>query len=705
MLNIPELDDLGFERIFERARAGIAALSEEWTDQNYHDPGITMLHTFAWLADMQNYYIDATGDKHRMKYLKLLGLLPSPAPARCVLGIDAPQAEISVPRGTRVAAGSIVFETCSDYRARRNRLIRLIAGTDGALADLTAQAGHDGNWARVFAPASGAQPVVYFGFERELEEETRFYVDVWGGYRRNAFGEGFALTQLTWECYAGGAWYPVDVLEDGTCGLLCSGFLSLLLPEPTEPLETDDLPRAHYLRCRLVGGEYDVQPRIGTVTVNCVRAEQVSTRARLLSCVSGGGEYLDIDCTVRENDLVTVALREGDGYSVCALRAPDEGGRCMVERSAMPGRAAVHFFSPPVTGQELLVSVMDRDFWGSAFLGRTDGCAGQRMDFRLVPDGEHLLELRLALAEPDDPGRFTLWDLCEDVALASYDERAFSYDAALGQIVFGDSLHGLEPDAGLEVRVVHMRTSRLDGGNALRGRVSQVLDPIRPRETGMRNLNDAHGGQAAASPQELARRLEEHLFTPRRAVTPDDYHTLVMRTPGLAIDLVNIVPMAEYVRAVHIPARPNTVVAVVKPYSDDNPRPVLSGSYRRIIRENLEQYRLLTTDILVESVRYAGVNVYGRIELDEHAYGAGRAVEALLCERIDFTHTRAFGARVAHAHIFSALERIEGVRSVRQLSFEVQGTGAQRGESGDVSASPDCLLVLGEVRIEYVSAW
>ena len=74
MLKVPQLNDMTYEQIIQRAVSRIPSLTDQWTDFNSHDPGITVLQTYAWLVDMLNYYMDATGDVHVKKYLKLLGI-------------------------------------------------------------------------------------------------------------------------------------------------------------------------------------------------------------------------------------------------------------------------------------------------------------------------------------------------------------------------------------------------------------------------------------------------------------------------------------------------------------------------------------------------------------------------------------------------------------------------------------------------------
>ena len=58
MLPVISLDDERFEEIVDKARKMIPNLYPEWTDHNYHDPGITMLELFAWLKEIQQFHMD-----------------------------------------------------------------------------------------------------------------------------------------------------------------------------------------------------------------------------------------------------------------------------------------------------------------------------------------------------------------------------------------------------------------------------------------------------------------------------------------------------------------------------------------------------------------------------------------------------------------------------------------------------------------------
>lgn len=63
MLPIPNLDDRMFEQMVMEARKSIPKLFPEWTDENEHDPGITLLELMSWMTEMQQYYLDRVTEK------------------------------------------------------------------------------------------------------------------------------------------------------------------------------------------------------------------------------------------------------------------------------------------------------------------------------------------------------------------------------------------------------------------------------------------------------------------------------------------------------------------------------------------------------------------------------------------------------------------------------------------------------------------
>src|SRR5690349_7218895 len=116
-LPLVNLDDRTFEALVEDATRLIRRRAPEWTDHNRHDPGITLVELFAWLAEMQHYYLNQVTDEHRQKFLKLLDAVPrgatrASAPVtfafRSAPTSDAQPLPTIVPQGTRLAAEALV---------------------------------------------------------------------------------------------------------------------------------------------------------------------------------------------------------------------------------------------------------------------------------------------------------------------------------------------------------------------------------------------------------------------------------------------------------------------------------------------------------------------------------------------------------------------------------------------------------------------
>ena len=693
MLQVPRLDDLDYKALMDRARALIPTLTGEWTDFNDHDPGITTLQAFAWLCDGLNYYINATGERHRLKYFKLLGIEPESAAARCRVAVQVPDGgEFSLPRGARLLAGDIPFELEKECGGTANQPIRLYTGPDdGHLLDLTAFAGQDGEFASVFS-ADGKPGELFLGFAHPLSGTVRLFFEI-GDCGRNPFSDDFARASLEWNCFGAGGWQSAQVLSDETGGLLRSGYLTLSLPCETVPASPLGLDTACYLRCRLLENEYDLPPQLGRVVQNCADAVQRRSWAEAERFFSDGSAVLPLNRAVCDGMRLSVAVRDGDDYLL-------RDGFCETAAGERPWLREIRFDSArfgwaPRCGDELLVIFTDREAEGRLSLGVTDGCASQQFAF----DVQGLLELELALIDPDS-GRFALWERCEDLAQAGCEERVFAFDESSRTLTFGDGICGEQPEPGLLVTAVTMRTSLFDGGNVLRGQIRTLDFPTIPGVE-VANLESATGGIRRLCSAELEPLLEKKLRAVTRAVTADDYRTLVMGTPGLLIGGVAVIPMREYAPAAGLPFRPNTVVVAVQPGSA-RPLPLLGERYRRRIREHLETARLLTTDIEVVPARYVGVSVYGRISLVENNSRGRERVVALLRAEIDTVSSGTFGRGADYGRIFSALEMMEEVRGILQLSLEYIGAGGRKNEHGDIIVSPDSLCYLDETGIEFL---
>src|SRR6201987_1805376 len=120
----PNLDDRRFQNLVDDAKRLVQQRCPEWTDHNVSDPGVTLIETFAYMADQLLYRLNRVPDRNYIKFLELIGVRlfpPTAATTRVTFWLSAPQEiPIVVPLGVEVAtprtegAVSAVAFTTSD---------------------------------------------------------------------------------------------------------------------------------------------------------------------------------------------------------------------------------------------------------------------------------------------------------------------------------------------------------------------------------------------------------------------------------------------------------------------------------------------------------------------------------------------------------------------------------------------------------------
>ena len=348
-------------------------------------------------------------------------------------------------------------------------------------------------------------------------------------------------------------------------------------------------------------------------------------------------------------------------------------------------------------------------------IGRTDGCANQEISFQMKGVYDISLELTED-AEPEEESpagsepegerleggnnRGQIWTRVDDLSVAGYKDRVFSFSEAEQKIRFGDGIHGVQPKKGQKIYVKSLTCSRYGSGNVRSGELREFADRKQyPWE--VTNPRPITGGRDEETVQELLNRMEESLFAQQRMVTEEDYKKAVRSVPGLQIDQVHVIAGSLYGEIYGKERDFNEIVLVVKPVSSDR-RPVLSEVYRRKIEEYLEPLRLLNTKVSVVSPAYVGITVHGKIALRNDSAREAEQVKQVLKEKLDYTCLREpFGQKLLLDRLYSLLEAQEGVHQVYSLSLEQEGRGAVRQENGSLYLNEDTLSYLQYIDIEF----
>ncbi|MFL6332150.1 MAG: putative baseplate assembly protein [Pyrinomonadaceae bacterium] len=224
-LRQPNLDDKTFAALVAEATKLIPRHAPEWTDHNRHDPGITFVELFSWLAEMQQFYLNRVGDESRLKFLKLLGTRPrgSTQALADVTFSGATDDTLVVTRGAKVMTSEgVTFETMEALRVVAAQLTKVLSSSKSTLKDNTEPNGIVGLSYYAFGEDATAGRRLYVGLDRALppREEVFLTVKLYDGYRVPLGSHGDEKAAVVpsalvgWEYYDGEDWRPLEIVAE-----------------------------------------------------------------------------------------------------------------------------------------------------------------------------------------------------------------------------------------------------------------------------------------------------------------------------------------------------------------------------------------------------------------------------------------------------------------------------------------------------------
>jgi len=545
----PKLDDKPFLKIVEEGRSLIPSAAPEWTDHNVHDPGITFLDLFAWLAEIEHYRLDQTSVSSYARFFSLMGIVPfGPQPAEVTVAFEFESLSetVFVPANTRmwsVGNESLPFSTKRDLFLTTARLGRVITTSGGReTVQTTAEKNEVGHYeAFGRSPEVGdslqlefenwfTEPQAHLAitlFEDDLPPRAPFTVDA-RGFESSA--------KVRWEYrvgVGGESWAPLDVVEDGTLNLSRSG--ELIFRRPPEPAA--GVP--NQLRAVLAEGRYEIPPRIVRILTNTVTARQVETIVNeslgaglgsadqvvrlkkyplLISEAIGEGQFqigdvLDwrvlIDRLKRPEELYESPLRETVIYIAAKLRVTagalfDEPNLLKVEEQKSQqeydlARAIDALLSqsefyqrekfPTVRlPEEFSISSRDSRCQRRSFVRRLNRFLLQSVFPDLFVTDR--LEIQTGLPGErveDEVKTWRNWQRVEDFLESGPTDRHYALDPISGTVWFGNGLNGRTPLTNEMIRARFYRYSQLEKGNLPANHV-WVLDVQLPPNTQFKRM-------------------------------------------------------------------------------------------------------------------------------------------------------------------------------------------------------------------------
>ena len=283
---LPNLDDRRWADLVDEGRSLIPLYSPEWTNFNPSDPGITLMELFAFVAEMDIYQLNRIPDRHKRKFLELIGLkLASPKPARTVLAFSVVtgHAPVDIPKGGiyRFGTSSLPFRT---------------------LFPLTVAPG--------FLETVVAADALYLGFSDPLPPNARIglFVQVGAGQHRTQH----RTVDARWEYFNQQGWWSSLGIKDSTCGFLRDGAVWVTSPRHMRKQVLGKVAAAlYYIRVRTSNGD---PPVVRSVTFNAVAAEQSQLTGPVEVAQGTGGPSQRVTlpgAPLLDESLVLQSTREG----------------------------------------------------------------------------------------------------------------------------------------------------------------------------------------------------------------------------------------------------------------------------------------------------------------------------------------------------------------------------------------------------------
>lgn len=612
----PKLDDRRFQDLVDEAKALIPRHCPEWTDHNVSDPGVMIIELFAWMTELMLYRMNRIPEKNYIRFMDLIGIrLQGATPARVDMTFWL---SASQPGPVSISKGSEV----ATVRTGEQSAITFTTDEDLTIVAPTLQYCWTSTDEQKFVdqtPKLDLDTDLFDAFQRRPEPGDALYF----GFAENLSQNALVLAI---ECQAEGVGVdPRDppLVWEAWCG--------------------QDKSWAHAQVERDETGGLN-QP--GTVVLHLPRT------------------------------MVPRSLSSKRAFWVRVRVAPT--------RANQPGYSA----SPRIN--TVKATTAGGTAWAShatlirnEVLGRSDGRPGQAFKLENTPilsrqKGE-------SVEVQSEAGEWVPWMEVESFADSGPEEGHYVVDGVSGEVQFGpvirqpdgvERAYGLIPSKGRQIRF-----GRYRGGGGVVGNVGAntltVLKSSIPYVARVTNREPAAGGLDQESLQAAKQRAPQALRTRSRAVTAEDFEYLA-REASQSVARARCIqpggngdgPPPGMVEVLIVPAL--AYGGEVTPQTLQ-PAPELIEEVQRY----LDERRLLTTNLVVDSPAYVGVAVEATVVI--HPNASSERVQDQIAERLSRyvdplvggpeAEGWPFGRDLYLSEVFTIMQSVSGVDFVEDATL------------------------------------
>jgi hypothetical protein len=645
-LTVPTLDGRRYQDLLDEALARIPVHNPEWNNVNKSDPGVTLIEVFAFLTENLLYVGNQIPERNRRKFLSILGVPLQPASsARGIVTFtnDIPQPQtLTLNDGVEITAGQVPFRT--------------ELGLD--VLPVEAQA--------------------YYKRPQDPPDQMlkAYYAQLYASY----LGQPPGAEPLLYETVplSGRGNGGVDLGRETTDGSL---WIALLARPSDKAVPKDQIRKELYGKTLNLG----VVPFLGESGRHLLPGGQtpVEDRGLLDFRVPLGGSLSSIPSNRVPQYQSLDTSSEGDVLTepeVVQITLPAAG--LTLWDNLDPLEAGVGDFPPALDDTNL----NDRVITWLRVSPRADPArlVAAKVQIRLTwvginavpvtqrarvtnellpagtgePDQAVVLANKPVLAESlvlsvTTNGKTETWDRVEDLASAGPEvptpdlrqplgalppprsnAKVFQVNEESGEVHFGDGLRGARPPFGALLRATYDYAAGLTGNvgpNAINHGAAlpdgiKVTNPVR-----------TWGGAAAETVSEGEKQVARYLQHRDRLVNVADFETITLRTPGVDIGRVEVVPAFSPELPQNEPGDATGAVTlmIIPGYDPDHPdAPEPDQPFLDTVCDYLDSRRLVTTEVFLRGPDYkslwisVGIDVLAGVSIA----GVREAVKSRLLE-------------------------------------------------------------------------
>lgn len=710
MIDLENINEPNFKELVDSAKKQIRYLSDEWTNTQESDPGMTLIDLFAWLKILQHDRMKIVSNSSQYRFLQLLGISRMwNKGSKALLKISNVEKDLVIPKGTKWYAGDMVFE--NDFAESVIASSIKSVEFNNQLAEINVPyENFDGK--RIFHLFGdyiddAEESFFKINFDTPVSEGTEFklYFDVFleDKYKRNPINDSddfIEIANIDWEFYGTvgdkTGWHRLDVIVDETHNFLFSGGIQFRMNGNME--NNNDV---FSIRAKLVSQRYDFLPRITNIFTNVFGVTQKST-----FCENNQFKKKDIS-----NEGIVKVKTSLAIYGEHVVYAKFNKNWKLIknytfERDIVNGELRVkigedivkYFLNENSDEDVLMIVAYDESIKDLMVLGSGTGMSGQECKIKRRNILYDDFEIMVGYEEFGNTA-FNKWKKVHDFYASGKYSGDYILDCNRSKILFGDNEFGDAPDkAENNIVLIGFATTLGEDSNIKPGMINKVVsrNPDIKRFK-IEQITSASGGKDAETFEDMKSRALNVLNSGEKAVTIEDYENIAKNTPGLIRGGIKILP--SYLPNNEEIKNQNCVTIVVRGPGHRN---ICLDGYMENIKHYINKYKLINTKINVIEPVYIGLNISGQIIVNSYYRKSSNIIENNIQNFVEKINEDC-GSMFSYGDLFGTIDRLDCVSYIDTLNIDPIGE-YEKNLSDNIIIPPNGVYYIENIDLNYISS-